>query len=693
MGASFGGAKKFLGVAAAAMLAVALGAANSSAGDVTASPADGLDITNSSTKLLPDGQASESSWLSGFHMSGYATQTFGMWQDPSSTHAWTRSSNQLAVSRTLLQVDENYRLNENNTFFAREWFVYEPVYAYNSSNNTNISAIDNAFLSPFCGKTGTPSSDRCKIGRETATSPGHFYNDIYNNYQVRDAWWENKTGPLTTFVGNQIVVWGQSLAFRIGDVINPQDLLWNFGFANLEQSRNAQWMVHPILNLPEWGPLQSNFLELVIEPGFQPQWWENSFGDGRNNGPGADTKAGRYATYAPHGNPSLRFDIGYDHAFDPSMNVTTGPGPWNGIATPFYSAGNNTMPWKPIGYVNCGNHPTPFSPHGGNCLVSGSIVGPPLQHIFWECLSGAPGTYAKTNPLPAGLRKAPFGPGGCNLTLSHNNLSFGAAGDYALWDTGPYHIPGMQPSNWNDGARFHTLIGSTELTALYYNDNLNGGFPAFRFGGNGLPYYTNLDQIYFPDIQIVGVTADRPLPVPASVSEFLPIVGRAEVTYTNHEQFYDSRPTAFSGVRYSDVVKEMVALDIDQAYAPWLTKTGNLTAFFEVFDDITMDNSKLTPVTALDSKRNDKNEVYALASIGTGYYNEDIEPTWTMIYQPKGTTFALFPTLVLNPPWTKKYFVKLQAIDVFGSDPLHGLGLFKGQNLLTAQFQYNFNVL
>ena len=28
-------------------------------------------------------------------------------------------------------------------------------------------------------------------------------NGYYNQYDVRDAWWENKTGPLTTFVGNQ----------------------------------------------------------------------------------------------------------------------------------------------------------------------------------------------------------------------------------------------------------------------------------------------------------------------------------------------------------------------------------------------------------------------------------------------------------------------------------------------------------
>jgi len=183
-----------------ALLGIAMTAALSSAGDLSLQPADGMSITNSSTKLLPQTQASESSWLSGLHVSGYASQTFGMWQNPHNTHEWTASSNALAVSRTLLQVDENYRLNENNTFFAREWFVYEPPYAFNSANGL-----------------------------------GKYANEFYNQYTVRDAWWENKTGPLTTYVGNQIVVWGQSLAFRIGDIINPQDTTWAFGFANLEQ--------------------------------------------------------------------------------------------------------------------------------------------------------------------------------------------------------------------------------------------------------------------------------------------------------------------------------------------------------------------------------------------------------------------------------------------------------------------------
>lgn len=104
-------------------MGVALTAAIGTASDLTAQPADALAVTNSSTKLLRQEQAAESSWLSGLHVSGYASQTFGMWQNPSALRDFTPSRNNLAVSRTLLQVDENYRLNENNTFFMREWFV------------------------------------------------------------------------------------------------------------------------------------------------------------------------------------------------------------------------------------------------------------------------------------------------------------------------------------------------------------------------------------------------------------------------------------------------------------------------------------------------------------------------------------------------------------------------------------------
>ena len=290
---ALGGTSRIWKIVAGLLLSVLIGARISTAGDTVSQPADNLNITNSITNVLPQAPAAtppgpgvtqtaspppsapEESWLSGLHISGYGSQTFGMWQNPTTLRQYTRSRNNLAVARSLLQIDENYRLNENNTFFMREWFAYEPPYSFNSANNP-FWASATRIVGPTAATSGNAACFANTFCRDTApngSSFGHHINGVYNTYQVRDAWWENKTGPLTTFIGNQIVVWGQSLAFRVGDVINPQDTCWAFGFANLEQSRDAQWMIHPILNLPELGPLTSNFLELVVQPGFQPRWW------------------------------------------------------------------------------------------------------------------------------------------------------------------------------------------------------------------------------------------------------------------------------------------------------------------------------------------------------------------------------------------------------------------------------------
>ncbi|MGH9828575.1 MAG: DUF1302 family protein, partial [Blastocatellia bacterium] len=263
------------------------------AGDVSSVPANTLSVTNTVSNVMPQASA-ENGWLSGLHVSGFLSQTFGMWQNPTTLKDYTTSRNNLATSRTWLQVDTNYRLNDNNTFFLRSWFVYEPPYSWDSANIPAFNAANPRHI-----------------------SYGHFMNDWNNVYTVRDAWWEGKWGPLNMYIGNQIVVWGQSIAFRVGDVINPADTTWNFGFANLEQSRNPEFMIHPILNLPEFGPFSANFLELVVIPGFCPQWVENDYADGRYLD--QMTKSGCVATGAPaneHG-PSGRFDIHYDNQFRP----------------------------------------------------------------------------------------------------------------------------------------------------------------------------------------------------------------------------------------------------------------------------------------------------------------------------------------------------------------------------------------
>jgi hypothetical protein len=594
------------------------------AADLTVTSGNSLNVTGATTSVMPTtgasastlsddstGGAPEEGWLSGLHISGFLSQTFGMWQNPTALRAYTPSRNNLAVSRTWLQVDENYRLNENNNFFMREWFVYEPPYSFVSANGL-----------------------------------GKYGNGFYNQYTVRDAWWENKTGPVTTYIGNQIVVWGQSLAFRVGDVINPQDTTWAFGFANLEQSRIPQWMVHPIWNLPEFGPLESNFLEGILDPRLQPLWNSCDYADHRYDGE-CNVNGGTVNNGFPAGVgflPTGRFGAHFNTRFVPFQTAQSG-GSGNSFLIP------PTLPYQ-----------------------HSNLFNQPFSNSFFYC-TGLGANTIPFNPVPKKLRRP------CSGTP---------------FSVGQWKIPASTVSNWEEGIRYHTLVGGVEATAFYFNAwNL---YPN-TYWQEGTGNFRNK----FAPIQIVGVTADAPLPIPSALGEYLPFVGRAEGTYTNHQAAatwdYVGNP---DGVRYSDNVDWMLALDIDQAYAPWLTATGNLSANVEVFDSISMDGNNSQQETsgpwtggALESEATIKNNVSTLLNVGTSWLWNDIEPAWTMIYSPKGKTFLLFPSVVLNPPWTKKYFMKLQAIEVLGGDQAYsqGGGILKGESLLTAQFQYNFDLL
>ncbi len=98
-----------------------------------------------------------------------------------------------------------------------------------------------------------------------------------------------------------------------------------------------------------------------------------------------------------------------------------------------------------------------------------------------------------------------------------------------------------------------------------------------------------------------------------------------------------------NGQRWTDVVKYMLAIDLDQAYAPWLTSTGNLSANIEMIQTTIMDNCKLC-YTGNDLNAHQlKNDVSVLFNIGTSWWWSDFAPTWTMIWNPKGDYLRTVP--------------------------------------------------
>jgi hypothetical protein len=200
-------------------------------------------------------------WLSGLSVSGFLQNTSGIWANSSQLRNFGRQSgehhggNSLAVERELLQLDLNYLYDSDNRFFLRFWGVYEPPYPWEAGT--------------IAGPT---------------FAYDHSQSQIYNRYDVREAYWKFAAGPFTLFAGRQIVTWGESISFRVGDVVNPQDLSWNFGFANLEQSRLPLWGLHPILSLPSFQPFGSNLIEGILAPPWQPLYTGVSYADRRYAG-------------------------------------------------------------------------------------------------------------------------------------------------------------------------------------------------------------------------------------------------------------------------------------------------------------------------------------------------------------------------------------------------------------------------
>ncbi len=234
-------------------------------------------------------------WLSGLSVSGFLQNTSGMWANSSTLTNFGRQAgehhgaNSLAVERELMQLDTNYLFNADTQFFVRFWLVYEPPYPWEARNIAGSNLVYDQSQS-----------------------------QIYNRYDVRDAYWKSTAGPLTWFAGRQIVTWGESIAFRIGDVVNPQDLSWNFGFANLEQSRMPLWMIHPILSIPSLGPFDSNFVEGIWTPAWQPLYTGVSYADQRYRG--LDSVAGSVNLLAPSGG---RFDP-YPYPFSTPTQTPAG---------------------------------------------------------------------------------------------------------------------------------------------------------------------------------------------------------------------------------------------------------------------------------------------------------------------------------------------------------------------------------
>jgi len=393
---------------------------------------------------------------------------------------------------------------------------------------------------------------------------------------------------VTVFLGRQIVTWGESIAFRVGDVINPQDLSWNFAFANLEQSRLPLWMVHAILNLHRFGPFGSNVIEGIWAPAWQPLYTSVNYADRRY--------AGQYSV---------------------------------------------------AGAVNL------LPPSGGRFDT--------YPYPFMTAADTPPGSQAAFPQLKKFI--APF----------------------QSWN-----LPSDTWANSTEGVRLHTLVENTELTAFYwYGHRLDNT----SFVEGTLESGQTL-QLRYPQVNDVGVTANRPIYLEGAVLSGVPFVFRGEAVWQDRTPFNTISLSRPSAVVYSSTLNTLMALDVDNMALPLLTSTGTLTVNLEWNNyTILSPNKDLVYDGYIERWRH--NEENFLLNATTSWWWGAVVPTLTGIYNPDGNTWELFPSVVLTPPWTDKYFLSLQYIGILSNDKFSAYagGVFKGKSIFLMQFQYNFALI
>ncbi|HTY56269.1 MAG TPA: hypothetical protein VMB26_13760 [Candidatus Binataceae bacterium] len=524
----------------------------------------GTSLFTGSNVALLDVRSSPG-WISGLSVSGYLQNTTGMWANSAALTDFGRAAgehhgaNSLSVERNLLQLDTNYFLNGDNRFFLRFWGVYEPPYPWEEHT--------------IAGPTGAYDKSQ---------------SSFYNRYDLRDAFWSTTNGPLTLFLGRQIVTWGESIAFRVGDVVNPQDLSWNFGFANLEQSRLPLWMVHPFLNLPHLGPFGANFIEGIWTTPWQPAYTSVDYADQRYQG---------------------QYDV--------------------------------------AGAVNL------LPPGGGR-------------------FDTYPYPYTITAQAPRGVQAAfPQIRGSVSPSQS-------------------YRLPADTWANSTEGFRLHTLVENAEITALYWHAHQLNPTPFVTGTSQSVQ---NL-QFRYPDLNDIGVTINRPIYLQGDFLSSMPFVLRSEAVWQDRTPFNTVNIARPSGVVYSSTLNTLVALDMDNVNAPWLSSTGNLTTNLE-WNNYTILSPNKDMVYSGYAERWRHNEENLLFNATTSWWWGAVAPTAVGIYNPDGNTWEFFPSVVLTPPWTNKYLVSLQYIGILSNDKYSSYagGVFKGKSIFLMQFQYNFNLI
>jgi hypothetical protein len=213
------------------------------------------------------------------------------------------------------------------------------------------------------------------------------------------------------------------------------------------------------------------------------------------------------------------------------------------------------------------------------------------------------------------------------------------------------------------GLRLHSVVEDAELTLLYWHGHqLN---PTTFVVGD--PRTGQSFQQRYPMFDDIGVTLNRPIYLPGRLLSEIPLVARTEAVWQNRTPFNTVNIARPSAVVYSSTVNTLVALDVDNLAAPWLTTTGTLTTNLE-WNNYSLLSPSKNLVYGGYAERWRHNEENILFSASTSWWWGAVVLTPSTIYNPDGNTWEFFPSMVFTPPWTNKYLATLQYVGVVSND-------------------------
>jgi hypothetical protein len=523
-------------------------------------------------------------------LSGYLESRVGMWlhDDPTAPIHFpgitgTPPGNDLAVFRNTFQLELDAEPTRRTDLHAVFRAVYEPRYP-----------VD---------RYASPQSS---FGEDRLSKS--FYNEPdWNKEPIREAWIQQEIlDGQSIRIGRQIVNWGESLAFRVADVINPNDTTFNLFFVDPEESRIPQWMAQGIHQLP-WLPGSPAFEWIVM-----PAW---------------ETQSRRVNDLAPTGS---RF------AIPPESRQSTYPV-------------FQTVPGKPALWTV------------QRAVLNGRAAGTPAA-VDFRFLDDGQKDFPQ-DPSVGGRMKVSVGP---------VELAFFDWYGYELLPV--VRDRGLEQSTVGE---YDTVLGRPDLANVYHALHVP---PSFRLD--------SFEYLY-PRQNVVGVTGNAYL-------EWIKGVTRFEVAYRPQRHFqidgFDRATGAITdhdGLVRRDELEWQLALDLGGLYWHWLNPTSDFSFSLEYTQNVIFDHVKGMRAGVYETALDAVTDTLSLRG-STSYWYNSLQPSLTVIVQPKQGAWATVAALGLQAPWDEDLTAEIRWVAVGGRSHFDGLGLFQSKDFAMLALRYSF---